>query len=65
MKDIRIGRGNDRELCMVSSGHGWMIFILSYGTRYREMGSKRVPDHFLVWTVEDLANALADDTLWP
>ena len=42
-----------------------MIFILSYGTRYREMGSKRVPDHFLVWTVEDLANALADDTLWP
>ena len=43
VKNIRTGRGNDRELCMVSSGDGWMIFILSDGARYREMCSKRAP----------------------
>jgi hypothetical protein len=36
---------------MVSSGDGWMIFILSDGTGYREMGSRRVPGHFLAMKI--------------
>jgi hypothetical protein len=51
MENIRTARGNDREWCMVSSGDGWVLFILSEGTRYREMGSKRVPDHFFAMEI--------------